>query len=374
MQKTAIFLLVSCLSFLSCNTTRPLTKIPTDKLSTIIEDYEKLGQELNEAFAAPWPNLSQEKFQKEVAGYQQLMTRIEKIEESKLSKSNKINHDLLKLVLQDRIYQLGFENHLFPLNSEGGFLAGVVYSIQNQRVASEEDFQKFQAKLNALPTYFQTRMNQMQIGQVKGKSSPKLVVENCIKLIDGVLNTPTNDLFFLNAVKGNSERTATVQTIIDKKILPAYRKFRTFLAYEYLAKAPQKVGIAGITDGKAYYEQRVKFFTTFDITPKEVFDIGQAEVKRIRAEMQQIIDKVGFEGSFADFLAFLRTDPQFYPKTSEALLQKAAWITIEMQGKLPKYFGKLPRMPLTVTPVPAALEYLQTGIQALLCVTCFIFT
>ena len=77
--------------------------------------------------------------------------------------------------------------------------------------------------------------------------------------------------------------------------------------------------------------------------------------------MQQIIDEVDFEGSFADFLAFLRTDPQFYPKTPEALLQKAAWITIEMQGKLPQYFGKLPRMPLTVTPVPAALAPNYTG-------------
>jgi len=361
MQKTAIFLLVSCLCLMSCNTTQSLTKVPSDSISIIIEDYEKLGKKLRKEFAAPWPNLSKEKFQKEQEGYKTLMTRIEKIEESKLSKTDRINHDLLKLVLQDRIYQLSFENHLFPLNSEGGFLAGVVYSTQNQRVSNEEDFQKFQDKLNALPVYFQTRIDQMQIGQAKGKSSPKLVVENCIKLIDGVLNTPTDQLFFLNAVKSDTEKTAIIQTILDKKVLPAYREFRAFLAYEYLGNAPQKVGIVGIKDGKAYYEQRVKFFTTFDISPKEVFDIGQAEVKRIRAEMQQIIDKVEFEGSFADFLAFLRTDPQFYPATPEALLQKAAWITIEMQGKLPQYFGKLPRMPLTVTPVPAALAPNYTG-------------
>lgn len=364
MQKITIPLLFSCLFWLSCSTTLPVslpTTIPTNNIATIIQDYEALGQQINEEFAAPWPNLSEEKFKKKLDGYTKILTQLEQIEENQLANSDKINHNLLHLVLKDRIYLLDFESHLFPLNSEGGFLAGVVYGLQNQRVSNEEDFERFKTKLTTLPAYFQTRMDQMQIGQAKGKSSPKLVVENCIKLIDGVLNTPKAELFFLNAVKGHPERATTVLEILETKILPAYREFRAFLAYEYLAKAPEKVGIADITDGKTYYEQRVKFFTTFDISPKEVFDIGQAEVKRIRTEMQQIIDKLGFEGSFADFLVFLRTDPQFYPKTPKALLQQAAWITIEMQGKLPQYFGKLPRMSLSVKPVPAALAPNYTG-------------
>ncbi len=364
MQKIAISIVFCCLFWLSCSTTQPIslpTAIPVDNIGNIIQDYEALGQQINEEFAAPWPNLSEEKFKKELAEYTKILARLEQIEDSQLADADKINHNLLSLVLKDKIYRLGFESHLFPLNSEGGFLAGVVYGLQNQRVSNDEGFEKFKNKLTTLPAYFQTRMYQMQVGQTKGKSSPKLVVENCIKLIDGVLNTPKEELFFLNAVKGQPERTTAVLEILDAKILPAYREFRAFLAYEYLAKAPEKVGIAGITDGKTYYEQRVKFFTTFDISPKEVFDIGQAEVKRIRTEMQLIIEELGFEGSFADFLVFLRTDPQFYPKTPKALLQQAAWITIEMQGKLPQYFGKLPRLPLTVTPVPAALAPNYTG-------------
>ncbi len=357
-------LLLFSLSWLNCSTTQPLATTKTitkDDIATIIQDYEALGKQLNEEFAAPWSNLSKEKFAKELAGYTKILTRLEQVEANKLVPSDKINHNLLQLVLKDRVFHLAFESHLFPLNSEGGFLAGVVYGIQNQRVTNEEDFDKFQAKLSALPAYFQTRMYQMQVGQAQGKSSPKLVVENCIKLIDGVLNTPKAELFFLNAVKGQPDKTTTILKIIETKILPAYKEFRAFLAYEYLANAPQKVGITGITDGKAYYEQRVKFFTTFDISPKEVFDIGQSEVKRIKAEMQQIINSLNFDGSFTDFLTFLRTDPQFYPATPKALLQQAAWITTEMQGKLPQYFGKLPRMPLTVTPVPAALAPNYTG-------------
>ena len=361
MKNTLYIFLVFSIYWQSCSTTNPITTSPKDNLSSIIQDYENIGKQLYEEFKAPWPNLSKEKMTKEINSLQKITNRLTKLPINQLSESDKINLDLLNLVIKDRLYHLKFQSNLFPLNSEGGFLAGVVYSLQNQRVKSEENYLNFKEKLTALPDYLTARTAQMQEGQQQGKSSPKIVVENCIKLVDGVLNTPKADLFFLNGVRGHTERTEEITNIIDQHIIPAYQKFNQFLQEDYLPKAPQKVGIAGITDGKAFYEQRVKFFTTFDISPKEVFDIGQSEVKRIRAEMQAIIDDLGFEGSFADFLLFLRTDPQFYPKTPKALLQQAAWITTEMQGKLPQYFGKLPRMPLTVKPVPAALAPNYTG-------------
>ncbi len=361
-MKNLTYLILACFLFLqSCNTTKPLVNAPNDNLSSIIKDYENIGERLYKEFKSPWPNLSKEKLSKEKEALQKITNRLTKLNINQLPESDKINLDLLDLVVKDRLYHLDFQSHLFPLNSEGGFLAGIVYSLQNQRITTTEGYDDFKEKLLTLPAYLEERRMQMQLGQQQGKSSPKIVVKNCIKLVDGVLNTPKADLFFLNGVRGQTERTTEITTIIDNQILPAYQKFNQFLKEDYLPKAPEKVGIAGITEGAAFYEQRVKFFTTFDISPKEVFDIGQSEVKRIRAEMQAIIDELKFEGSFADFLVFLRTDPQFYPKTPKALLQQAAWITTEMQGKLPQYFGKLPRMPLTVKPVPAALAPNYTG-------------
>ncbi|MEL6943841.1 MAG: DUF885 domain-containing protein, partial [Bacteroidota bacterium] len=201
----------------------------------------------------------------------------------------------------------------------------------------------------------------LQKGQRLGKSSPKLVVNNCIKLMDQTLVTKTESLFFFDPVYDNAEQSKAVMEILEEKVLPAYRDFQQFLKGEYLENAPEKIGISGITDGKKFYEQRTRFFTTFDITPQEVFETGQREVKRIRAEMQKIIDDLGFEGSFADFIGFLRTDEQFYAKTPKELLKEAAWITKRMEGKLPFYFNKLPRMPLTVKPVPAAIAPNYTG-------------
>ena len=316
---------------------------------------------MRKEYKSLWPNISREKNDFEQATLKQMLGRLEKIAPNTLSEGDKINYDLLNLVIKNRLYLLHFETHLFPLNSEGGFLAGVVYSTQNQRVKNEEDFTRYKEKLNALPAYFLERKEQMKKGQAKGKSSPKLVVNNCIKLIDALLNTPQEDIFFLNAVKENPAQTTAINEILSQKIIPAYQDFRTFLKEAYLLKAPPSVGISAIESGKSYYEQRVKFFTTLDISPKEVFEIGQKEVKRIRGEMEVIIKEVGFKGTFAEFLTFLRTDEQFYPKTPTALLEKAAWITTEMQGKLPLYFGKIPRMPLTVKPVPAALAPNYTG-------------
>jgi len=361
-MKHSIFFILPILLFLqSCSVTQPITKPSSDDLSSIIQDYEEIGQKLRKEFPSVWPNTSEEKLTAEKLALQDLANRLSNIGGNQNDEQGQINTDILKLVIEDRLYLLDFQAHLFPLNSEGGFLAGIVYSLQNQQVTNEEQFKKFTERLTAIPEYFSARMDQMRLGQQKGKSSPKLVVENCIKLIDGVLNTPKTDLFFLNAVKGDQVKTEKVSAILEEEIIPTYKNFRDFLATEYIAKAPEKVGVAGIKGGKKFYEQRVRFFTTFNMSPTEVFEVGQQEVKRIRTEMQQIIDKVGFEGTFAEFINFLRTDDQFYPKTPKALLQQAAWITSEMQGKLPKYFGKLPRMPLTVTPVPAALAPNYTG-------------
>jgi uncharacterized protein (DUF885 family) len=115
------------------------------------------------------------------------------------------------------------------------------------------------------------------------------------------------------------------------------------------------VGISSIPGGKEYYEQRVQYFTTLELSPEEVFAIGMDEVERIREEMMEILAQVSWEQDFGAFLDYLRTDPQFYATTPEELLRRASWIAKKIEAKLPSLFGKLPRMPFTVSPVPEAI-------------------
>jgi len=142
---------------------------------------------------------------------------------------------------------------------------------------------------------------------------------------------------------------------IETSIVPSYRKLAAFLTDEYIPGARDELSASALPNGKEYYAQRIKHFTTLDLTAREIHQIGLDEVARIRGEMQDVIEEVGFAGSFAEFLTFLRTDPRFYPKTAEELLREAAYISKKMDGKLPALFKTLPRQPYTVEAVPDSI-------------------
>ncbi len=150
--------------------------------------------------------------------------------------------------------------------------------------------------------------------------------------------------------------SAAGKTALATAVIPAYAAFQRFFEDEYRPAARATIGASALPNGRAYYDDLVRYFTTLpDATPESIHRTGLAEVARIRGEMEAIVREVKFEGSFAEFLAFLRTDPQFYAKTADELLREAAWICKEIDGKLPRYFGKLPRTPYAVKPVPEAL-------------------
>ena len=275
-------------------------------------------------------------------------------EPGKLDAAGRLNRNLLLHVLDDAIYQREFGAWMFPLDAEGGFLTTVVYRLVNRRVTGEADFVEYLKTLRDLPVFFERQTINLRAGLAAGKTDPRIVVNNCLLLIDRQLETPIGESIFPQPVLNDTARARVVEKLVETEVYPAYRKLADFLREEYLPGLRPGAGISGITGGKAYYEQRVRYFTTDEVTPAEVFATGKAEVARIRAEMETVIRRTGFEGSFADFLTFLRTDEQFYAKMPAELLAHAAWITKRMEGKLPQYFNRLPRMPLTVAPVPDA--------------------
>jgi uncharacterized protein (DUF885 family) len=344
-------LLILCCSFLLLTSlTAQTSSIDTTTLTKVMEEYGAWNPFPRDQ---PWRTTKGRSLKVEADELRALRARIPAAEE--LSSTQRINRDLLLHVLDDNIYQREFGAHRFPLDAEGGFLTGVVYRILGQRVNSDEGFAHYQEMVQGLGDYFDHQIRVMKEGMKAGKTDPRLVVTNCIGQIERQLGTPILESIFLQPVLDEEARTQVLKKVVEQETYAHYRKLRDFLKNEYLPKLRPGIGISGITDGKAYYRQRVRYFTTDDVTPEEVFATGQREVTRIRAEMEAVIKRTGFKGSFAEFLTFLRTDEQFYPQTPEELLRHAAWITKRMEGKLPQYFNKLPRMPLTVAPVPAAL-------------------
>jgi len=174
-------------------------------------------------------------------------------------------------------------------------------------------------------------------------------------MLDQYLETPPKDLFISKPFASKEEHAEKGFQLVESKVFPAFQKLKKYLSEDYLKNTKETIGVSDNAGGKKYYEQRVRFYTTLNMTPEEVYKTGQSEVKRIKAEMEAIIEELGFEGSYSDFLEFLRTDEQFYPKTEQEILSHAAWLSKKAEEILPKYFTKLPRLPFTVNPVPASI-------------------
>ncbi len=330
--------------------------IQAQTVDSIIAAYESVDDSENdsEEESSPWYLYSESQTMILRKKLDAILSNVKTVDRSKASEQDLINLDLLELIIEDRIFNIDFRKHEMPLTAEGGFLTNIIYNISGTRINSENDGREFLHKIKMLPEYIDSQIENLKAGQKRGVSSPKLIAELCLGMAKEVSESEADDNFFAKAVKDTDVEQKAIAGILTQ-VIPSYQKLVEYLENEYIANAPEEIGVRSIRGGEKFYEQRVKYFATEDISPKEVFDIGMDEVARIRAEMEAIIAKLAFDGSFADFCDFLRTDPQFYPKTGKELLHYAAWITKEMEGKLPDYFNRLPMMPLTVKPVPAAL-------------------
>jgi uncharacterized protein (DUF885 family) len=233
-----------------------------------------------------------------------------------------------------------------------------------------KDYENYIARLHAIPAYFAQQQANMREGIKAGFTLPSAIMPGIIKVLDGQqYQSPDQTPFFepftrmpstMDAAR-RTQLTGAGRAAIQSDVIPAYQRLRKFFTEEYLPAARQSVGASDLPQGRAYYEALVKFYTNLEVTPEQVHELGVKEVARIRAEMDAIMRQTGFQGDFPAFLQFLRTDPQFYARTPDELLKDASFIAKQIDGLLPGYFGKLPRMPYSVQPVPAELAPNYTG-------------
>jgi len=309
-------------------------------------------------------NLSAEFLEQKYKKNTELLAELDAIDRDKLSEENRINLTILRGQVQNSVDEYVFNAHYMPLTSEYGFHSSLSFMISSSDYTKPQDYQLYLAKLQQIPRYFSQNIGWMRKGLEVGLTQPKAVLEGYQDSITAyIVDDATQSEFykpFLNNTAGVSDSEFAAlqkqaQTIITEQVIPAYQGYLTFFNNEYQPGARTDIGISSTPNGKAFYENRAKYYTTTDMTPKEIHELGLQEVARIRAEMEKIIEKVGFEGSFADFVHFLRTDPQFYAKTPKDLLKEASYIAKKMDAQLPKLFHTLPRMPYGVAPVPESI-------------------
>jgi uncharacterized protein (DUF885 family) len=280
-------------------------------------------------------------------------------------RGDSLNADILDFVLKHELALGRFAPWRIPFLSDAGFHMDVGYVVSSTRFEDFDDYRDYLARLAALPGYIEQNRVNMQLGIEAGFTQPREIMENILPSFDAqvTLSTKEHPLYapfrdMPGSLSGKQKQSlrAEAQRVLADEVIPAYAGIRDFMREHYVPNARTTLGANELPDGTAYYAALVRYFTTLDsATPDSVHERGLREVARIRAEMDDIIAQTGFEGSFDAFLEFLRTDPQFYPKTPEELLMRAAWIAKKTDGRLPAFFGKLPRQPYSVDPVPAEI-------------------
>ena len=291
-------------------------------------------------------------------------TQLAAIDASRLSAENQINRDMLMYALRNQISQYEFNMHLMPLTNETGPHNTIARLPQQVRFNSAEDYQRYLQLLSDIPAWLAQQTTYMREGLERGISQPSVVLRNFPQgVLAYVTVDPAESIFYRPIAQADrhlsdealNDLEVEAQTVIATLVNPSLQDFHDFLANEYVPNAREDIAATNLPNGEAFYANRAKHYTTLDLSPEEIHEIGVAEVARIRAEMEEVIAEVEFAGTFAEFIHFLRTDPQFYVETGEELLKEAAYIAKRADHVLPRLFRHLPRTPYGVVPVPAEI-------------------
>ena len=291
------------------------------------------------------------------------LKELESISASKLSPMKQIDHELLRRRLEGQLADHRFKTHLMPINNREGFHISFPELPRIMNPRSPQDFSDYVSRLNDFDRFVDQQIELLRGGILAELVQPAIIMRDSITQTEShIVDDISESLFLTNIAEeakgGFDDATWTqieseIRGAIESSVIPSYRRFAEFLRKEYLPACRGPIGAIAMPAGREFYKDRVRRFTTIDITPEELHQTGINENARIRAEMEAIRDSVGFEGDLPAFLQHLRTDPKFYPKTPEELMQAAALILKKADGRLPELIGRLPRIPYGLREIPA---------------------
>ena len=293
---------------------------------------------------------------------QAYLKRLENIDRSQLGADDQLNYDLFDFIVRSRATLAGYRPYLVPILSDGGFHMRVQRMYEAMPFDTVADYERYLARLEALAPYFDQNIANMREGLRLGITQPKAILGGIEASISGpIVDDAEESIYFtpFESIPQHFEASARKRlkaagiAAIEKVVVPAYAGFLAFFNNEYSAGARDELGASTLPDGEAYYAELVRYFTTLDdATPEAIHELGLEEVARIRAQMDAILRQVEFEGSFAGFVEFLRTDSRFYAEDARDFLKEAAYIAKKIDGQMPAFFRTLPRLPYGIMPVP----------------------
>ena len=288
--------------------------------------------------------------------------RLNSIDRDSLNRDNQVNYDLLDWELGRSIDGMRLNTSRIPFNTFSSFFSGALRASFGINMNTEEDYRDYIARIEEFPRYFNENIENMRQGIRDGFVLPKIIIGGVLPTVQAQVYDNPDDSSLADPILDINERlpeAVRTQIINDTRnairtyAIPSFRQLVTFLEEEYYPAATEGIAATDLENGEEYYSHQIRVYTTrTDLTADDIHEIGLSEVTRIRSEMDALIEESGFEGSFGEFTEFLRTDPQFYAETAEELLQAASFVAKKIDYRMPEFFGRLPRTPYGVVPVP----------------------
>ena len=363
--KTALALLFVCAS-------APLFADATADFATLLDEHWEWRLVNDPVMASAlgdrryndlWPDSSIAAHERRHAETREFLQRVYDIERSALAEADQLNYELLRRQLQDDVDLHGFRGYLMPFSHQGG-VQNLENTTNRLRLAGKKDVSDWIARMARIDEVVDQHIELAEAGRRAGLVSPRVLMERIApQLAQQLVDRPEDSPFYRMfenlpdtiSPEDQAQLRASAVEAIDKTILPAYRKLDRYFEQEYLPAARESIGQSALPGGETWYELLARVYTTTRMTPDEIHRVGLDEVTRIRAEMQTVIEELQFDGSFEDFLLFLRTDSQFYFDDPAALYEAYLATSKRIDPELVKLFGVLPRMPYGVKPIPESI-------------------
>lgn len=292
----------------------------------------------------------------------EFLEKLNEISVDDLNAGKQIDHELLRQRLKGQLADFRFNTHLMPINNRGGFHISFPELPRVMAPKSEQDFVNYVARLKDFGRYTNQQIDLLRGGIEVGLVQPAIIMRDSLSQVEShIVKDPAESLLLTNIAVESSNGLKPeswdriqkeIKDAIRTSVIPAYQQFANFLTTEYLPACRGPVGAAAMPNGREFYLDRIERFTTIKISPEELHQTGVRENARIRAEMELIKQQVDFEGTLDEFLEHLRTDPKYYAKSAEELMQTAALILKRADGRLPELFGHLPRIPYGLREIP----------------------
>lgn len=317
------------------------------------------------------PDVSADAHARRLAYWKNVLARLDAIDTKQLSPDTLTDWQVYRAQIAAQIDEEQFREWEKPLNGDSAFWSDLHYAARRDFTGGEADYRRYLSWLRDVPRYLAQNTDNMRLGLKRGFTPPAVIMQGRDKAVATIAaaTDPATTVYYQPFAKlpasTPAARQAALQAearaIISEQIIPAHQRLLTFLRTDYFPAMTNELAAERYDNGPAYYRSRIRAFTTLDMSPDAIHALGLAEMAKIRAEMQQVMKDAKFNGDLPAFLAFLRTDPQFYPKTADQLMKEAAWHAKRFDGMASKWFGRLPRQRFAIIEVPPDIAPFYTA-------------